>query len=193
MDEERSIHSTTDNRKGENEIANSIKLSDIEYKLIAYVTSSPGIRYRELLRKSHLSNGSFFYHIKRLERIGHVHSTRKRKITRYYPALTSKEETIVLDFLTQSTSKLILLHLAQYGPCSTNDLMKVTGKARSTIFWHAKRLQRSQLLISRYIDPDTASQNHNYNQNRIFHSVTHELVNRELVIRIITKYRNQSI
>ena len=188
-DKERTIHSDTDHGNGENEVTTSIKLPDIEYELIRYVTTFPGIRYRELLRKSHLSNGSFIHHMQKLERLGIVYATRTSRITRYYLVAISRRETNILDFLKQSTSQLILLHLTQNGPCSTNDLMKITKRTRSTIFWHVKRLQTSQLLISRFIESPEISQNHNH--NRLFHLAIHELINKEFVMRIITKYRNQ--
>ena len=96
-----------------------------------------------------------------------------------------------MDFLNQHTSGLILLQLAQHGPCSTNDLMKITKKARSTIFWHVKRLRDSQLIKSRYTEFSKISQDRNPNRSRLFHSSIHDLINREFIIGVITKYRYQ--
>jgi predicted transcriptional regulator len=46
-----------------NEQQEDDQLSDIQNKLIRYINEQPGIRYRELLRLSGLSNGVLTYHI----------------------------------------------------------------------------------------------------------------------------------
>ena len=42
------------------------QLSEVQNKLITYINRKPGIRYRELLRLSGLSNGVLTYHITNL-------------------------------------------------------------------------------------------------------------------------------
>jgi predicted transcriptional regulator len=54
------------------------------------INGNPGIRYRELLRLSNLSNGVLTYHLALLEKsyLIQVDRNENKKITRYYPACT---------------------------------------------------------------------------------------------------------
>ena len=58
-------------------------LSEIQNKLINFINSQPGIRYRELLRLSGLTNGVLTYHITNLEKSGRIIADRSNnnKIT----------------------------------------------------------------------------------------------------------------
>jgi predicted transcriptional regulator len=46
--------------------------NDVHNKLIRYINGQPGIRYRELLRVSGLSNGVLTYHITNLENVNGI-------------------------------------------------------------------------------------------------------------------------
>ena len=59
------------------------QLSEIQNKLIQYIAGQPGIRYRELLRLSGLSNGVLSYHITNLEKSGRIIADRSIN-SRYY-------------------------------------------------------------------------------------------------------------
>jgi predicted transcriptional regulator len=161
-----------------------VDIDDIEYVLVQHIVAIPGIRFLELLRKSGLSNGSFVYHIQKLERFRYIHAMRRNKITRYYHITVDKEEASVLNYLKQHTSRLIVLHLAHNGPCTTNDLMKLTKKTRSTVLWHIKRLQIAKLINSRYSGLKPS------NGKSLSHIVIHKLTNKELTLTVLANYRN---
>src|SRR5919206_5098913 len=69
-------------------------LSEVQGKLMKHIYAQPGIRYRELLRLSGLSNGVLTYHIANLEKSGRISADRSinNKITRYYPNNIPAEE-----------------------------------------------------------------------------------------------------
>ena len=57
----------------------------IETKLLHFISENPGIRYRELLRLSNLSNGVLAYHLSLLEKSDRIQVDRNenKKMTRY--------------------------------------------------------------------------------------------------------------
>ena len=56
----------------------AIRANDLKTLILDNIRQSPGIRYRELLRLSRLTNGALEYHIKILEK------TQKIKVDREY-------------------------------------------------------------------------------------------------------------
>ncbi|MGZ5510693.1 MAG: hypothetical protein ACXWFC_09495, partial [Nitrososphaeraceae archaeon] len=65
----------------------------VQEKIMEYVDKIPGIRYRELLRMTGVSNGVLSYHLHFLDITGKVRVTRvNNKVTRYFSHDISKEE-----------------------------------------------------------------------------------------------------
>src|SRR5919199_2905319 len=85
------------------------QLSEVQDKLIKYINSQPGIRYRELLRLSGLSNGVLTYHITNLEKSGLIIANRntKNKITRYYSNNIPIEETSIIGHIRNNAERQI--------------------------------------------------------------------------------------
>ena len=54
-------------------------------KIVKYVNEIPGIRYRELLRMTGLSNGVLSYHLRFLDNTGRIRVNRvNNRVTRYF-------------------------------------------------------------------------------------------------------------
>jgi predicted transcriptional regulator len=70
-------------------------------------------------------------------------------ITRYYPASTPTEETIILGFLKIKTTKEIIIKLLERKCCTFNELVSHINKAPSTTSWNLKRLLDSEVIIRR--------------------------------------------
>ncbi|MDQ6864928.1 MAG: winged helix-turn-helix transcriptional regulator, partial [Thermoproteota archaeon] len=65
--------------------------------ILKQIDSSPGIRYRELLRLTGLTNGGLEYHLKILEKSHKVKVDRHDgRRTRYYPLNISADESHIL-------------------------------------------------------------------------------------------------
>src|SRR5918912_1796106 len=124
------------------------QLSEIQNKLIRYINSQPGIRYRELLRLSGLSNGVLTYHITILEKSGLIIVDRNinNKITRYYPNNIPAEETDIIRHIRNNPARQIILFILEHDSCTFNEIIKYTKKAPSTISWHLKRLKDSGII-----------------------------------------------
>jgi predicted transcriptional regulator len=130
------------------EQAEQDQLSEVHNKLIRYINRQPGIRYRELLRLSGLSNGVLTYHITNLEKSRQIIADRNinNKITRYYPNNIPIEETDIIGHIRNNASRQIILFILDHDSCTFNEIIEYTKKAPSTISWHLKRLRYSGII-----------------------------------------------
>src|SRR5919197_549370 len=124
------------------------RLSEVHNKLIRYINGQPGIRYRELLRLSGLSNGVLSYHITNLEKSRHIIADRNNnnKITRYYPNNIPIEETGIIGHIRNNAARQVILFILDHDSCTFNEIIEYTKKAPSTISWHLKRLRDSGII-----------------------------------------------
>jgi predicted transcriptional regulator len=153
------------------------QLSEVQNKLIKYINAQPGIRYRELLRLSGLSNGVLTYHIANLEKFGRIIADRSinNKITRYYPNNIPVEETDVIGHIRNNAARQIILFILEHDSCTSNEIIEYTKKAPSTISWHLKRLKDSG-IISVF-----------YNTNRC--QRLYKIRDFELITSVLSKYK----
>jgi len=124
------------------------QLSDVHTKLIKYISGQPGIRYRELLRLSCLSNGVLTYHMTNLEKSGRIIADRNNnnKITRYYPNNIPIEETDIIGHIRNNATRQIILFILDHNLCTFSEIIEYTKKAPSTISWHLKRLKDAGII-----------------------------------------------
>jgi predicted transcriptional regulator len=124
------------------------QLSEVQSKLMKHINAQPGIRYRELLRLSGLSNGVLTYHIANLEKSGRIIADRSinNKITRYYPNNIPIEETDIIGHIRNNAARQIILFILEHDSCTFNEIIEYTKKAPSTISWHLKRLRDSGII-----------------------------------------------
>ena len=103
-------------------------------KIVKYVTEIPGIRYRELLRMTGLSNGVLSYHLRLLDNSGRIRINRvNNRVTRYFSHDVSTHESYVIGLLRQETTRKIILYILEKGACGFHDIMIHTKKVPSTI------------------------------------------------------------
>ncbi|MDQ6724090.1 MAG: ArsR family transcriptional regulator [Thermoproteota archaeon] len=123
--------------------------NDKKKLLLKIIDFLPGIRYRELSRITNLTNGTLSHHLATLEKSSTIKVIRPKNsnITRYYPAATPSEETIILGFLKIKTTKEIIIKLLEKKCCTFNELVGHINKAPSTTSWNLKRLLDFQIII----------------------------------------------
>jgi len=126
--------------------------NDVHNKLIRYINGQPGIRYRELLRVSGLSNGVLTYHITNLEKSGRIIADRNNnnKTTRYYSNNIPIEETDIIGHIRNNAARQIILFILEHDSCTFNEIIEYTKKAPSTISWHLKRLKDAGIISVLY-------------------------------------------
>ena len=85
--------------------------------IVKYVNEIPGIRYRELLRVTELSNGVLSYHLRFLDNTGKIRVNRvNNRVTRYFYYDISSHESRVVGLLRQETTLKIIIYLLEHGP-----------------------------------------------------------------------------
>jgi predicted transcriptional regulator len=126
---------------------NKNRINSIQEKIIQFVNDFPGIRYRELLRVTGVSNGVLSYHLNLLDNSGKVQVHRvNTRVTRYFSHDVSTLESTVIGLLRQNTTRKIINYLLESGPCVFNDIVTHTKKVPSTVSWHLSRLKDANII-----------------------------------------------
>ncbi len=125
-----------------------IDKKDLLFKIISHI---PGVRYRDLLRISKLTNGTLSYHLSTLEKNSIITILRSKNsnITRYYPYSTSTEDIVTQGYLKMKTSRQILMFLYAKKNCTFNEIVSHIDKAPSTTSWTLKRLDEADIIVRR--------------------------------------------
>jgi predicted transcriptional regulator len=123
------------------------KTHSAQDKIVKYVNEIPGIRYRELLRMTGLSNGVLSYHLRSLDNSGKIRVNRvNKRVTRYFSYDVSPHESYVIGLLRQETTRKIILYILEKGACGFNDILIQTRKVPSTVSWHLTRLKAANIV-----------------------------------------------
>ena len=123
------------------------KINSVQEKIIQFVNDFPGIRYRELLRMTGVSNGVLSYHLNLLDNSGKVRVHRvNNRVTRYFSHEVSSLESNVIGLLRQNTTRKIIIYILKNGPCGFSDIVNHTKKVPSTVSWHLTRLKDANII-----------------------------------------------
>jgi predicted transcriptional regulator len=123
------------------------KTNSIREKIFQFVNESPGIRYRELLRITGLTNGVLSYHLNFLDNSGKVRINRVNdRVTRYFSQDVPIDEFNLIGLFRQPTTRKIIIYISESGPCAFNDIVNHTTKVPSTISWHLSKLSDANII-----------------------------------------------
>ena len=117
--------------------------------ILKIIDAFPGIRYRDILRITNLNNGTLSHHLAILEKrsIIKISRTENSNITRYFPASTPSDETLILNYMKIKTTKSIIMMLNDKDDnVSFSEIVKHINKAPSTTSWNLKRLVDSNVV-----------------------------------------------
>ena len=123
------------------------KTNSIREKIFQFVDESPGIRYRELLRTTGLTNGVLSYHLNLLDNSGKVRINRVNdRVTRYFSHDVPIDEFNLIGLFRQPTTRKIIMYILESGNCGFNDIVIHTKKVPSTISWHLSKLSDANII-----------------------------------------------
>jgi len=115
--------------------------------LLKCIKNSPGIRYRELIKATGLSNGVISHHLRNLEESKQVKVSRyPNKTARYYLLNISTKESRIIDFIMRPTDRKIILFLLHHKFCKFMDLQRHINRSISTLSWHLSRLKEGGIV-----------------------------------------------
>jgi predicted transcriptional regulator len=125
--------------------------SDSKTIILKQIERNPGIRYRELLRLTSLTNGGLQYHLKILERSDKVKVDRHDgRRTRYYPLDIPTSESHILGCVRNNVARQIVFFILEHDLCTFGEVVEQTKKAQSTVSWHLKRLSEAGIISISY-------------------------------------------
>lgn len=133
--------------KSRGRLHHSYQLSDSQHNILKAISQYPGIRYKELARKTDFANGVLTYNLNILEQFGYVNRFRHNNITRYYPLSIPGSDLKIISHLRVYSEKDIILFLLSHDFCTFNEIVEHLGKAPSTVSWHLKRLCEDGILV----------------------------------------------
>ncbi|MGB9169440.1 MAG: winged helix-turn-helix transcriptional regulator [Nitrososphaeraceae archaeon] len=121
--------------------------NSVQKKIIHFIIKFPGVRYRELMRLTGLSNGVLTYHLNKLDHSGKVKIDRiNNRVTRYYSSDISDEESKILAVLRPKSTRSVLMFISDHDQCSFNEIVDYINKVPSTVSWHLMRLKESDMI-----------------------------------------------
>jgi predicted transcriptional regulator len=125
--------------------------SDSKTIILKQIERNPGIRYRELLRLTSLTNGGLQYNLKILERSHKVQVDRHDgRRTRYYPLDIPTSESHILGCVRNNVARQIVFFILEHDLCTFGEVVEHTMKAQSTVSWHLKRLSDAGIISISY-------------------------------------------
>jgi predicted transcriptional regulator len=120
---------------------------DAKILIVTQIRETPGIRYRELLRLTGLSNGALEYDLRILEKSDRIKVDRSDgKRARYYSIDILANESHILGFIRNNVSRQIVTFILEHELCTFNEILGHTKKAPSTLSWHLKRLSNAAII-----------------------------------------------
>jgi predicted transcriptional regulator len=123
-------------------------LHHTELMLLKYIDNMPGIRYRQLLRKTNLTNSVLSYHLRILERSKNIKVYRIRYgLTSYYPKGTKGSDWMVIGYLSNNTfMQIIKFMLKRKGSSRFVEIQKQIDRSPSTTSWYIKKLKDAKII-----------------------------------------------
>ncbi|MRN39737.1 MAG: winged helix-turn-helix transcriptional regulator [Nitrosopumilales archaeon] len=127
------------------------RVVDARIVILKQIGETPGIRYRELVRSTGLSNGTLEYHLRILERTHKVKvDISDGKRGRYYPIDILANESNIIGFIRNNVSRQIVTFILEHELCTFGEILGHIKKAPSTLSWHLKRLSKAAIISVTY-------------------------------------------
>lgn len=150
-------------------------MSESTKKTLTHIKQYPGIRYRQLLRLTGLSNGGMSFHLKKLRKSKLVKAKKLGYNTiRYYPVAVKTTESDILDHLLNSTRRKIILFLLEHSNCRFKEIVHYIDRAPSTTSFQLRRLEHTGIISILRLDRN----------NQLY-----RLKNKARIVRIVSKYK----
>ncbi|PWU81014.1 MAG: hypothetical protein DLM72_09335 [Candidatus Nitrosopolaris wilkensis] len=123
--------------------------------ILLAIIQNPGIRYREPLRLTDLSDGVLAYHLKRIEKSRYIIVVRQnKKTTRYFFHDMPVGDVLIIGHIRHSTRRRILTFILEHRICTFSSIVEHISKAPSTVSWHLKALIGEKIVSIQKNDYD---------------------------------------
>ena len=136
--------------------------------IVTAIEQDPGITYKDLLRKTAVSNGLLSWNVKVLE-------TQKKHL---YPAYLDEHICSLLTEIRREKTKEIIFVLlaAKGGYCTIKEISTAIKKAPTTTWWHLKRMHLKGIVFKK-LNKKTS---------------TYGLLDRDIIINLLSNYSSSN-
>ena len=119
-------------------------------RVLELILRHPGVRYRQLLNNTGISNGSLSYTLRKLEDSKSiiVNRTNNSRATAYYPKNIKTAELHVIENLRNNIDRKIVQYLLEQDQSTFYDIVNHSKRAPSTTSWHLNRLKKGKVVTS---------------------------------------------
>jgi predicted transcriptional regulator len=157
-------------------IKKTLDYSKRRSRVLKLILRHPGVRYRQLLRTTGLSNGSLSNILRKLENSSNiiVNRTANNRSTAYYPKNINTNELYIIENLRNNIDRRIVQYLLEQDHSTFYDIVSHSKRAPSTVSWHLNRLRNGKLITST-------------SRNGKPHA--YKIVNKNTVARILSKQK----
>ncbi len=121
---------------------------DTRRNIYNLVQKFAGCHFRELERISGLPTGTLKYHLNYLSRHGLIKEEKYGNKLLYFPRQFKSENKILLGLLRQKSVRDILLFILTHQNCNHEDIVQFVDLSPSTVSWHLKKLEDSEIVVS---------------------------------------------
>ena len=122
---------------------------NIFQRIVLEIHNNPGIRFRELMRKTKISNGILTHYIDKLKKLKTIEIKRSPKECRFFPSSIHEIEQNIIVALRKKSLREILF-LLQKEMTSFSDICEVSELAPSTVSSKLKALAVMNIVEHRY-------------------------------------------
>jgi predicted transcriptional regulator len=149
-------------------------------RVLEFILRHSGVRYRQLLKNTGISNGSLSYILKKLENSRSIIVSRAdyNRATAYYPKNINTAELHIIDNLRNNIDRRIVQYLLGQGQSTFYDIVNHSKRAPSTVSWHLIRLKKGKVVTSV-----------SYNGK----PQVYKIINKNAVAKIVSKYTGKFV
>ena len=125
---------------------------DRSSQITQLIEKNPGIKFREIMRKTGMKNGVLGYYASKLEKEGVVKVERKPGQTRFFPPSVADSDILMIKNLRQETPRQIIVALLKYEILSFSELVKNVKKSPSTVSLYLTQLKNDGIVENRLVN-----------------------------------------
>lgn len=124
------------------------KVLELESRRNIYeiVKKYAGSHFREIERRTGLSTGTVKYHLTYLAKSGLIEEQKDGNNIRYFPKYFDTKNKDILSLLRQKSVRDIILFILTNNNCNHETIVKAVNVSPSTVSWHLKKLQDSNVV-----------------------------------------------
>jgi len=118
--------------------------------ILKTIEKNPGIRYREIMGKLGLKNGTLSHHLQKLEQQSVLRVERTPRVARFYPLSVKDEEISIIKRLRQETPRRILRLLLDVDEVNFSEMFLKIKRSPGTTSLYATELVNDGIIKDRF-------------------------------------------